>query len=242
MALFALHDAARAGNTTAVAELVAKKVDLSLRDKLRRTALHLAAWSGHTVSFLGGVLSGGASAAAGARVQERRCDVAGVVDGAKPATRWLGPVQDVVKLLLAHGCQVSQPQQYSVRQGRQSLGCDLHGPRRLTAFLWASQANLAATDDMTALHFAAQKGHSEVVRHLLNAGGAQRARTCAVTNADRAVAWTERPTADPPMLSKPYVAVQWELSSSSSLPGPRRLHGHQEPQGVYAAALRRASG
>jgi ankyrin repeat protein len=28
----------------------------------------------------------------------------------------------------------------------------------------------AAMDEMSALHFAAQKGHAEVVRHLLNAG------------------------------------------------------------------------
>jgi len=28
----------------------------------------------------------------------------------------------------------------------------------------------AAADDMNALHFAAQKGHAETVRHILNAG------------------------------------------------------------------------
>ena len=35
----------------------------------------------------------------------------------------------------------------------------------------------AAGDDMNALHFAAQKGHSECVRHLLNAGQYMDART-----------------------------------------------------------------
>jgi ankyrin repeat protein len=45
-------------------------------------------------------------------------------------------LQDAVKVLLAHGCNVKA----------------------------------GAVDDMNALHFAAQKGHTEVLRQLLNAG------------------------------------------------------------------------
>ncbi len=34
-------------------------------------------------------------------------------------------------------------------------------------------ATATAMDDMNALHFAAQKGHTEIARHLLNAGQSQ---------------------------------------------------------------------
>lgn len=41
--------------------------------------------------------------------------------------------------------------------------------------LLANQCNpkAAATDDVNALHFAAQKGHVDVMRHLINAGRRQ---------------------------------------------------------------------
>jgi ankyrin repeat protein len=45
--------------------------------------------------------------------------------------------------------------------------------QEVVKLLLANQCNVkaAAADDVNALHFAAQKGHVEVMRHLINAGG-----------------------------------------------------------------------
>lgn len=44
---FALHNAAREGDQTALKALVAQGSSISVRDKHSRTPLHLAAWAGH---------------------------------------------------------------------------------------------------------------------------------------------------------------------------------------------------
>ena len=69
---------------------------------------------------------------------------------------------------------------------------DKHSRQPLHLSAWAGQLECckvlvaegadkgaAAMDDTTALHFAAQKGHAEVARFLLNEGS--QARFCAVT-------------------------------------------------------------
>jgi ankyrin repeat protein len=47
--------------------------------------------------------------------------------------------------------------------------------QEIVKLLLANQCNpkAAAADDVNALHFAAQKGHVDVMRHLINAGGRQ---------------------------------------------------------------------
>lgn len=46
---FALHNAARNADMDSLSKLLLSGADLNARDNLSRTALHLAAWAGHSV-------------------------------------------------------------------------------------------------------------------------------------------------------------------------------------------------
>lgn len=133
-----LHTAARNGDKDRIVELVTKGADVTVRDKLSRTPLHLAAWAGHLVRAGSGrtcraCTAWGAMHARDSRDEERCPHIS--TQRQRP-----GPphgTQDVAKLLMAHGCSPTY----------------------------------AAMDDMNALHFAAQKGHTEICRTLITAGG-----------------------------------------------------------------------
>jgi hypothetical protein len=95
-----LHTAARDGDTARVLQLVAIGADLNTRDKLARTPLHLAAWSGQTVRAQGQRWACAAAAAAAAATASPAAATPTGTPSPPPSPR-----QEALKLLLAHGAQ-----------------------------------------------------------------------------------------------------------------------------------------
>lgn len=152
-----LHTAARDGDTGRILQLVAIGADLNTRDKHARTPLILAAWSGQTVrrALRSGARTPPAAAAAAAlqfccQAVQRRAQYR-----AKPASQHLA----------------FRKQRHNTRPPP--------GPQECVKLLLAhgAQVGAAAMDDMNALHFAAQKGHTEAARALLNAGATVNSKT-----------------------------------------------------------------
>ena len=122
-----LHDAAKAGNTAAAVRLLSApgaESAVNSKDKLQRTPLHLAAWSGSV---------------------------------------------DVTKLLLGFGWVASLLAVCVDRRGLGDASCERCQqrppcwPSLVLPRVCSAKVNNKAQDDMTALSFAIQKGHVEVL-------------------------------------------------------------------------------
>jgi hypothetical protein len=168
-----LHDAARTGDTAKIIGLLASSPDIDGRDKHSRTPLILAAWAGHLV--------GGGTP---------RCRLAIQLHQTRPRDRPAIPSTHLAGSVPSAAASLSRIFKSRTRP---------RAPQEVVKLLLANNANpkAAAIDDVNALHFAAQKGHLEVMRQLINAGARAPAASAAPAGCWHPAPWQVRLSQQP---------------------------------------------